>query len=122
MANQTATQTRQTPRQTPSRPVSGRPTPGRARAKQGENTPVRPFQMPFDAKNMRIIALGIAVIVIGYVVMYVSPVMSDMALTVSPILLLLGYCVIVPMGIMAGVRRKRSSGTEIAEPTTNGVA
>jgi hypothetical protein len=78
--------------------------------------------MPFDAKNMRIIALGVAVIVLGYVVMYFSPTMGDMALTVSPILLLLGYCVIVPMGIMAGVRKKRSATTEIAEPTTNGIA
>ena len=96
--------------------------PARARAKKGENTPVRPFQMPFDAKNMRIIALGVAVIVIGYLVMYFSPTMSDMALTVSPILLLLGYCVIVPMGIMAGVRKKRSSTSVISEPTTNGAA
>jgi dipeptide/tripeptide permease len=76
--------------------------------------------MPFGAKNMRIIALGVVVIVLGYVVMYFSPTMSDMALTVSPILLLLGYCVIVPMGIMAGVRKKRTSITEIPEPTTNG--
>jgi hypothetical protein len=120
MAQQTATPvrpTRQTPRQTPTRPA-----PGRARAKQTDNKPVRAFQMPFDAKNMRIIAIGIAVIVLGYVVMYVSPTMSDMALTVSPILLLLGYCVIVPMGIMAGARKKRDTGTEIAEPTTNVVA
>ena len=118
MAQQTATPvrpTRPTPRQTPTRP-----TPGRIRAKQSDNKPVRPFQMPFDAKNMRIIALGIAVIVIGYLVMYFSPTMSDMALTVSPILLLLGYCVIVPMGIMAGVRKKRATVPEIAEPTTNG--
>ena len=78
--------------------------------------------MPFDAKNLRIIGLGIAVIVLGYVVMYVSPTMSDMALTVSPILLLLGYCVIVPMGIMAGMRRKKSMVPEISEPTTNGAA
>ena len=120
MANPTTTPVRParpTPRQTPSRP-----TPGRVRAKQSDNTPVRPFQMPFDAKNMRIIALGIAVIVLGYVVMYVSPTMSDMALTVSPILLLLGYCVIVPMGIMAGMRKKKSTVPEISEPTTNGAA
>ena len=120
MANQTATPvrpTRQTPRQTPSRA-----TVGRVRAKQSDNTPVRPFQMPFDAKNMRIIALGVGVIVLGYVVMYFSPTMSDMALTVSPILLLLGYCVIVPMGIMAGMRKKKSTVPEISEPSTNGIA
>ncbi len=120
MAQQTATPirpVRPTPRQTP-----GRPLPGRARAKKNENAPVRPFQMPFDAKNIRIILIGIGVIVLGYLVMYFSPTMSDMALTVSPILLLLGYCVIVPLGIMAGMRKKRSATSDIAAPTTNGAA
>ncbi len=120
MAQQTATPVRParpTPRQTPSRA-----TPGRVKAKKTDNTPVRPFQMPFDAKNMRIIGLGVVVIILGYVVMAMSPTMSAMALTVSPILLLLGYCVIVPMGIMAGVRKKRSTSPDIAEPTTNGAA
>ena len=113
MANQTAT---------PIRPTPSRPTPGRARAKQSDNSPVRPFQMPFDAKNIRIILIGIGVIVLGYCVMYFSPTMSDMALTVSPILLLLGYCVIVPLGIMAGMRKKRSATSDLAQPTTDGVA
>jgi hypothetical protein len=76
--------------------------------------------MPFDAKNMRIIFAGIATIVIGYLVMYFSPTMSTMALTVSPIILLLGYCVIVPIGIMAGIRGKRKSS--ILEPSANGIA
>lgn len=120
MANQTATPVRPNrpaPRQTPSRA-----TPNRTRAKQSENKPLRPFQMPFDAKNIRIILLGVGVIILGYLVMWMSPTMSDMALTVSPILLLLGYCVIVPMGIMAGMRRKKSTVPEISEPSTNGAA
>ncbi len=62
---------------------------------------------------------GIATIVIGYLVMYFSPTMSTMALTISPIILLLGYCVIVPFGIMTGIRRKR---TAIMEPSANGIA
>jgi len=78
--------------------------------------------MPFDAKNMRIIFAGIATIVIGYLVMYFSPTMSAMALTVSPIILLLGYCVIVPIGIMSGIRGKRKSSAGISEPSTNGIA
>lgn len=75
--------------------------------------------MPFDAKNITIILIGVAVIALGYVLMYISPTMSDMALTVSPILLVLGYCVIIPFGIMTGIRSKRASATT-SEPTTNG--
>jgi|GEM_PF-3256225 len=110
----------------PSRPVARqtptRRTPVSTRAKTKENLPARPFQMPFDAKNMRIIFAGIATIVIGYLVMYFSPTMSAMALTVSPIILLLGYCVIVPIGIMSGIRGKRKSSAGISEPSTNGIA
>lgn len=124
MATQTTTRpanrpagARQTPRQVPSRTTTTR-----AKAKQGENRPVRPFQIPFDATNIRIILIGIGVIALGYLVMYFSPTMSDMAMTVSPILLLLGYCVIVPYGIMAGIRKNRSTKTvsEVA-PTTGTV-
>src|ERR1700741_4813840 len=108
MAKPTVTPVRTAPRQTPGRQTPSRPVPINARAKKKENLPVRPFQMPFDSKNMAIIGIGVAVIVLGYLVMYFSPTMSDMALTVSPILLLLGYCVIVPIGIMAGARKRRS--------------
>ncbi len=130
MSKQTATPARPVrttgSRQTPSRQTPTRQTPGvRAgvptRAKMKENVPARPFQMPFDQKNMTIIFAGIGVIIIGYLVMYFSPVMSAMALTVSPIILLLGYCVIVPIGIMSGVRgnRKKSS---LAPASVSGVS
>ncbi len=120
MAKTTATPVRSTSvRQSTSRQTPTRRTPSRAKAK--ENIPVRPFQMPFDQKNMRIIFIGIAVIVLGYLLMYFSPVMSTMAITISPIILLLGYCVIVPIGIMAGIRgnRKRNS---LTESSTNGAS
>lgn len=123
MAKQTpapARPSRPMPRQTSARQTPMRRTPASTRAKAKENLPVRPFQMPFDAKNMRIIFAGIATIVIGYLVMYFSPTMSTMALTVSPIILLLGYCVIVPIGIMTGIRGKRKSA--ILEPSANGIA
>ena len=77
---------------------------------------------------MTIIFAGIAVIIIGYLVMYLSPVMSTMALTISPIILLLGYLVIVPIGIMSGVhgnRKRRAAadtsldGIRPSEPVAN---
>src|SRR5438046_1321293 len=114
--SKTATPAR--PVRTPSRQTPSRQTP-LARSKKKEGAPVRPFHMPFEKKNILIIALGVGVVALGYLVMYISPTMSDMALTVAPILLLLGYCVIIPMGIMAG-RGKKSVQPEIAEPSTNG--
>ena len=79
------------------------------RARKGGPT-MRPFQMPFDNRNMTIIAAGVGTVILGYILMYSSPVMSTMALTISPIILLLGYCVIIPFGILAGGTSKKSEG------------
>jgi hypothetical protein len=120
MATTTASPVRTGSRQTPSRQTPTRQTPLSARAKKKDYANVKQFQMPFDRKNIMIILAGVAIVALGYLVMYMSPTMSDMALTVAPILLVLGYCVIIPFGIMAGVRGKRAAATTISEPTANG--
>ena len=102
MSKQTVTPNR--PVRTPSRQTPGRQVQARPGIKKAQAAAVKPFQMPFDAKNIRIILLGILVVALGYFLMYMSPTMSTMALTISPIILLLGYCVIIPIGIMAGAR------------------
>jgi len=97
--------------------VAARQTP---LTKKKEGAPVKPFQLPFEAKNIRIILLGVLVIALGYLLMWMSPTMSDMALTVSPIILLIGYCVIIPMGILAGTSSTRRKTTITTTETTNG--
>lgn len=106
---------RVTPRQTPTRATATS-----ARPKRRDDSPARKFEMPFEAKNIQIILLGVLVVGIGYLVMYMSPTMSFAALTLSPIILLLGYFVVIPYGIMKGARTKRS--VTIEQPTTNGSA
>jgi ABC-type Fe3+ transport system permease subunit len=68
--------------------------------------------MPFEKRNVLIIVLGIIVIALGYFIMWVSPTMSAMALTISPIILLIGYLIVVPMGILAGTRTFRKNTAE----------
>jgi hypothetical protein len=65
---------------------------------------VRPFEMPFETKNLVIIIAGILTVGLGYLIMGMSPTMSTGALTIAPIILVLGYCVIIPYGIMYGAR------------------
>ncbi len=74
---------------------------------------VRPFQMPFESKNIMIILGGIVLITLGYFLMSSDEVMGSMALNVSPIILLLGYLVVIPFGIMYG-----SKGAKRAENAT----
>ena len=82
------------------------PTPveQRRRAKRaGGPRPAEPsaVEIPFGKKNYVIFAAAAAVIIAGYVAL------SRGSITLAPILLLLGYLVLIPWGILA-----RSSGGE----------
>jgi len=50
--------------------------------------------LPFTKKNYFIFLLGLLVIVIGYVAL------AQGSITLAPILLVLGYCVIIPVAIL----------------------
>ena len=94
---------RQPQRTQPQRPAQ-RPQ-QRTRSTRGEaKGMVRPFEMPFETKNLVIIIAGILTVGLGYLIMGMSPTMSTGALTIAPIILVLGYCVIIPYGIMFGAR------------------
>jgi hypothetical protein len=69
--------------------------------------------MPFESKNIKIIFGGIILITLGYFLMSSDDVMGSMALNVSPIILLIGYLVVIPFGIMYG-----SKGAKKAENAT----
>ena len=56
--------------------------------------------LPLSKENYRIIGLGLAAIAAGYLAMLPGSVEGFLPLVVSPILLVAGYCVIVPLGIM----------------------
>lgn len=66
--------------------------------------------LPFTKVNYWLFALGVAVIVAGYVALAQPPADSFLSLTVAPILLVIGYCVIIPIAIL--FQRKKA-----VEPT-----
>ena len=75
-------------------------TAGEARRKvrktEGRRTIERPdVELPFDRKNYIIFGLAALTIVAGYIAL------SRGSITVAPILLLLGYLVLIPWGILA---------------------
>ena len=53
----------------------------------------------FTYVNYWLFFIGIIFIITGYVIMYNGEVNSFASLTLSPILLVLGYCVIIPISI-----------------------
>lgn len=56
--------------------------------------------IPFQRENYIIMGVGIAVIIAGYLAMLEGSVEGFLPLVVSPILLVLGYCIIIPVGIL----------------------
>ncbi len=68
------------------------------------------WNFPFGMANLKFILLGVAVIIIGYLLMATGitekPALPDstwdnpMAVIIAPILLIIGYCIIIPYALM----------------------
>jgi len=55
---------------------------------------------PFTRKNWSLLVAGLVVIALGYVLLSVPPADGFLSLTLAPILLVLGYCVLIPAAIL----------------------
>lgn len=62
--------------------------------------------VPFDKQNYFLIGAGIVCIVVGYVALLEKTVEGFLPLFVAPVLLVLGYCVLIPLGILYTRREK----------------
>lgn len=62
--------------------------------------PKREFSFPLEKENFMIIGLGILLLVIGYILMSENSVDGFLPTVVAPILLVAGYCVVIPYGIL----------------------
>lgn len=54
----------------------------------------------FEAANYRLFLAGAIVIVVGYIFMMQGPHDSFLSLHLAPVLLVLGYCVLIPLAIL----------------------
>lgn len=77
--------------------------------------------LPLEPVNYKILGAGVLVVILGYVALGMEPWDGFMALTVAPILLVIGYCVLLPLGII--YRRKKeevppAAATVPQEPLT----
>ena len=61
-------------------------------------------------RNLYLMGIGIAVLIIGYILMAQPPVNSIWSLTIAPIILVIAYLIIIPIAILYGKRKKQSSG------------
>jgi hypothetical protein len=67
--------------------------------------------LPFTKTNYQIFAVGLVLLVLGYVALSQEPWDGTMPLVVAPILLVLGYCVVIPLAILFQKKSPDEHGT-----------
>jgi hypothetical protein len=90
----------------------------KVKAKQREKKQNRElFNISLTMTNYTIIGIGIILIIIGYIFMAEKSVSGFMPTVVAPILLVLGYCVLIPVGILikSNFLQKKSDAINISD-------
>ena len=59
-----------------------------------------------NRKNILLIAMGILMLVVGYVCLGSGPATNPVSLTVAPIILVFAYLVVIPLGILWGGKQQ----------------
>ena len=67
---------------------------------RGRGKAVKKKTLPLSRTNYLLFLIGLVVIVLGYVALSRPPASNFWSLTVAPILLVVGYCVIIPIAII----------------------
>ena len=70
------------------------------KAKKTTGKSKKEMYFPFGKENFIIIGIGIVVLIIGYIFLSQSPLDGTGPMVIAPIFLVLGYCVIIPYGIL----------------------
>lgn len=83
------------------------------KAKKTAGKSKKEMYFPFGKENFIIIGIGIVVLIIGYFFLSQSPADGTGPMVIAPVLLVLGYCVIIPYGIL----KKPKSEEKTAEET-----
>jgi len=83
----------------PSRRGSRRPK-SRSRRESSKQEPAASVGLPYTRRNAWVFGAGIAVIALGYFCLAQPPVDGPISLSVAPVLLALGYCVIIPVALL----------------------
>lgn len=87
------------------------------------------WEFPLNKKDLMFVGIGIAVVILGYLLMTTGissePAAIDgkwnnpLAVTVAPLLLIIGYCVIIPLGILKFFSKKTKNTEVNAEANGN---
>ena len=89
----------------------------RIEVRQSPKKKIQLLSLPFTKINYQILAGGILSIVLGYIALAQEPWDGTMPLVVAPILLVLGYCVLIPIGILFRQKDRSAKLDDAGNPT-----
>ena len=70
-------------------------------------------QIPFTRKNWILFGLGLLVILFGYVLLSIPPADGFWSRTMAPLLLITGYCVVIPIAILSKDERASDRDNQV---------
>lgn len=76
----------------------------------------RKDRLPFTKTNYQILGSALLVIIAGYLALAQKPWDGFLPLVVAPILLVTGYCILVPWGILYRSKKERDEHGATREP------
>ena len=69
-------------------------------------------ELPFGKQNLYLLAVGLGMLIIGYIMMAQPPVDSFWSLSASPVVLMVAYLIVIPFAIMYGRKKKNNDGQQ----------
>ena len=72
-----------------------------------------PFKDYWGKNNYLIFYLGLGVIILGFILMSIGPWNNPISLSLSPIVLLIGYIIVIPLSILFKNFKKRDKETNV---------
>ena len=63
------------------------------------------MESPFNKINYMLFGIGLTIIALGYLIIANNTVDSSAATKIGPLILFIGYCVIIPVSIMCKSRK-----------------
>jgi len=65
--------------------------------------------LSLSAKNYWLFGLAVLLLIVGYIFLSLGPVDGVMTLTIAPIILVIAYCIVVPIAIFAKPKPEQNS-------------
>jgi hypothetical protein len=74
--------------------------PTRTPRRQPRRASAIPKSLPFTERDRKLLGIGIGAIALGYIALSLPPVNGFLSLTIGPLLLFAGYCIVIPLSLL----------------------